>query len=81
MFTKDKINSHKILPTGVTVFEPAALSGGGIWKKIIYFNITFYNLEKDNILTIQLSNRAKQELIHKSASIMKLFFHPGRSSF
>lgn len=26
-----KINSQKILPTGVTVFEPAALSGGGIW--------------------------------------------------
>ena len=62
----------------MTVFEPAALSGGGIWKKIIYFNITFYNLEKDNILTIQLSNRAKQELIHKSASIVKLFFHPGK---
>lgn len=33
LFTKDKINSQKISPTGVTVFEPAALSGGGIWKK------------------------------------------------
>ena len=43
-------------------------------EKIICFNITFYNLEKDNILTIQLSNRAKQELIHKSASVLKLFF-------
>ena len=32
-----KFNSQKMLPTGVTVFEPAALSGGGIWKKN-YFN-------------------------------------------
>ena len=44
-----------MLPTGVTVFEPAALSGGGIWKKN-YFNKIFYDLKKRTIL--QLFNLA-----------------------
>ena len=50
-----KFNSQKMLPTGVTVFEPAALSGGGIWKKN-YFNKIFYDLKKRTIL--QLFNLA-----------------------
>lgn len=49
------MNSQKMLPTGVTVFEPAALSGGGIWKKN-YFNKIFYDLKKRTITTLQLGN-------------------------
>ena len=72
-----KINSQKILPTGVTVFEPAALSGGEIWKK--QFILTKFSTiyKKDNITTLQLGNGVTYSYV----SVHRDFFFSAEVAF